>query len=771
MQRDQRKDAVLRKLTGVFVTVVGMSLGPVAGADGLIVIHRPPPEWRPPPHVPYQFAPLEVKYHKVEVKITDQLAVTAVDQSFYNPNPQRLEGDYIFPIPQGAQIDKFSMDIDGKMVEAELLDAEKARKMYEDIVRKLKDPALLEYSSQSLFRVRIFPIEPHSEKRIRMKYTELLRRESGLVAYTYPLNTEKFSAQPIKTVAIKIELECSEPISTVYCPSHSAEIKRDGSRRAVIGYETSNARPDTDFQLYYATESKSDVGVRLLAFNDGSDAEGGYFCLFASPTPALAKEKIVQKDLVFVLDTSGSMAEGGKLEQAKRALTFCLKNLNEGDRFEVVRFSTEAEALFGKLVEATAENRRRAEEFIKGLKPMGGTAIEEALRKAFAPAEKEAAKDRPYMVAFLTDGKPTIGATNEKELLEVVTNSSAGRLIRVFCFGLGADVNTHLLDRIAEKTRSATQYVLPKEDIEVKVSNFYAKINDPVLTGLKLDFSSKVKVSKLHPAALPDLFKGEELVVFGRYSGAGDVAVGLEGVVNGERRKFIYEAAFPEKATQHDFIPRLWATRRVGFLLNEIRLRGEDRELRDECAELARRYGIVTPYTAYLIVEEESKRNVPLGQRALPVLARDEAFKAEGRRIYRGLGAEKSGEAAVGNAMALDSLSSARTLAAPDQANAYVRAGQGTAAASLPPSTEQLLDGTLTRVVAGRTFYKNGAQWVDALIQTRPNATRVRIEFGSDQYFELLRKSPSAAPWLSVGRNVQLLLEDTIYEIVEKLDS
>src|SRR6266508_917347 len=216
--------------------------------DGFIVVERP--IYVPPSHFP--FAPLEVTSHQVNVKIDGQVAVTSIDQEFYNPNDQRLEGFYMFPVPKGAHIDKFSMEIGGKSVEAELLPADKARRIYEDIVRKARDPALLEYADRDVFKVRIFPIEPHSKKRITITYTQVLKSDSGLVSYVYPLNTEKFSAKPIKNVSVKVELESQQALKSIYSPSHTVEIKRHGPNRATVGFEASDVRPDTDFALYFA---------------------------------------------------------------------------------------------------------------------------------------------------------------------------------------------------------------------------------------------------------------------------------------------------------------------------------------------------------------------------------------------------------------------------------------------------------------------------------------------------------------------------------------
>ncbi|MCX7824013.1 MAG: VIT and VWA domain-containing protein [Verrucomicrobiae bacterium] len=284
--------------------------------DGFIVIHTPTRV----PHGHYTFAPLEVAYHHVRVNIDGQVATTAIDQEFYNPNPQRLEGAYLFPVPKGAQINKFTMEIGGRQVEAELLPADKARRIYEDIVRKMRDPALLEYAGRDLFKVRIFPIEPHGRKRITLAYTQVLRADSGLVSYVYPLNTEKFSAAPIKTVSVKVELATRRPLKTIYSPSHNIEIRRHGATRATVGFESRNVRPDTDFQIVFSAED-ADVGVNLMTYrNDHGD---GYFLLLASPGE-IKSSRVVPKDVAFVLDTSGSMA-GNKLAQAKRALQFCIE--------------------------------------------------------------------------------------------------------------------------------------------------------------------------------------------------------------------------------------------------------------------------------------------------------------------------------------------------------------------------------------------------------------------------------------------------------------
>ena len=765
----------------LLVLIVAAAL-PCFGA-GLIIVDdtswRPGP-WPPiPPHPwphpfppprPYAFAPLDVDYVKVRTRITDQVAVTSVDQEFYNPNPARLEGTFVFPVPRGAHIDKFTMEIDGKQVEFELLPAEKARRIYEDIVRKLKDPALLEYAGRDIFKVRIFPIEPNSKKRITLSYTELLKADDGLVSYVLPLNTEKFSAKPIRNVSVQVDLESKRPLKSIYSPSHSVEVKRHGADRATAGYEATDVRPDTDFALYFAPE-KDEIGVNLLTHRQGDG--DGYFLLLASPGVDVKERQVVMKDIAFVLDTSGSMA-GKKLDQAKKALQFCVENLNDGDRFEIIRFSTEVEPQFDKLVKATKQSRAKADDFIKDLRPIGGTAIDDALRKALAL--RPGGEDRPFVVIFLTDGRPTIGTTDEEQIIANVKKENDGRT-RIFCFGIGTDVNTHLLDRITEDTRAVSQYVLPEEDLEVKVSSFFSKIKEPVLANPTLRFGGSIRATKLYPSPLPDLFKGEQLVLVGRYSGKGDAAVTVEGAVNGTARKFTYEVNFPNEASGNEFIPRLWATRRVGYLLDEIRLHGENAELRDEVSELARKYSIVTPYTAYLILEDETHRNVPMPMRSLQSFDGDRNARKDAAQAWSDFKDERGGAAGVGGARYGLALKSANA-AAPAAASGALESRRALGLAGVPSGapTESPTDKSKERLVqysqqgqfvAGKSFFQNGQQWTDSAVQKQTNAKRVRIQFGSAEYFDLVAKQPKALPWLALGQNVQFVLNDTVYDIYE----
>jgi Ca-activated chloride channel family protein len=729
-------------------------------ADGLIVITPPPDQPR------IRQIPLWVRSHVVSVKVEDRVAVTEVDQVFGNPNPRVLEGTYLFPLPEGATIDRFSMWIDGKETAAELLDADKARGIYEGIVRQMRDPALLEYAERGLFKARVYPIDANGEKRVRIRYAEVLTSDNGTVAYRYPLNTEKFSSRPLEQVSVSVSIDAGSPVASVFSPSHKidAPVGGAGARPSIttVGWEARNVTPDRDFLLYWRP-TKKDVGVTVLAHRDPSDPEGT-FLLVLSPRPD-EKAAAIPKDVVFVVDTSGSMA-GPKMEQAKGALRHCLRSLGEHDRFAIVPFSTEPRPFREAVVPADAATRAAAEAFVNGLEAAGGTAIDDALRVGLEMIpNKDQLWARPTIVLFVTDGLPTIGETDVDRILAHARERS--RAARLFVFGVGADVNTKLLDRLAAENRGARDYVAPAESIEEKVSNLYAKLAKPAMTDLELKIDG-VATSAVHPRQLPDLFHGGEVLVAGRYA-PGNAVVRLKGRVGGDVREIVEEVRFPDVETRHEFLPRLWAVRRVGFLLDQMRLSGETSEVRDETVRLARRFGIVTPFTSYLIVEDETRRrglggaDAPpprpdfglggggdsggggggAGAPAAPAATPEEKREAEelSKKARRSAGAKDDGAAAV------------------DRAKEAIDLGTFEGDKDLDADA---LGRRLVRHVGGRTFVAKGGVWFDVGVDLG-KARRVVEQF-SDAYFELTRAHPEVAPWLQLGR-VVVAVGDEVVEI------
>jgi Ca-activated chloride channel family protein len=735
-----------------------LGLGVSVFADGFIVVPRPP---RPGPRRPVGPFPLEVQFHHVDVKIRDQFATTTIDQVFFNPTGMRLEGYYLFPVPRQAVIKKFSMFVNGSEVEAELLNAGKARRIYEDIVRRMRDPALLEYSNNGVFKVRLYPIEPFSKKRVKITYHELLTRDDNTIGYLYPLNTEKFSAAPLKDVSVKIDVQSKGILKNIYCPTHETEIIRKGRHRALVGYEEKLTKPDIDFKLYFTTDDSS-VGFSLLSYK--RKGEDGYFFLSLNPSDQFGEQKIVKKDIVFVLDVSGSMA-GEKMDQAKKALLFCVENLNPGDRFDIIRFSTEAEALFGGLTLFNKLNKQKARKFVNSLKAIGGTNIDEALSMAL---RQKSDPTRPYMIIFLTDGKPTIGETDESRLVSRIKGTNLSGT-RIFTFGIGHEINTHLLDKITEATRAYRSYISPLEDIEVKVSRFYTKVQSPVLTDIKLVFNSRVKIIKTYPNVLPDLFKGSTISIFGRYRGSGKTDIILEGKMGDRHRRFTFKSNGEWKRDEsrdsevNDFIAPLWASRRIGYLLDQIRLHGKSSELVEEITVLARRHGIITPYTSYLIVEDERslvrRRKIRQADQTLaPASGKHPELEKRNREEFLSID-KKSGSESVRVSKEFQQL---------NRASNYAQMRQGKS--RLDYVDRKGNTGNIIRQVKniqGRAVYQNGKYWVDSFIQNQAYTKTIRIQFGSAEYFNLLKTQPESAQFLALGKQVRFVVEDSLYEIYE----
>ncbi|MCF7793058.1 MAG: VIT and VWA domain-containing protein [Candidatus Cloacimonetes bacterium] len=734
-----------------FFLIAAIFLANLMFADGMIVIP-------PPPNNPHLFSdpfPLEVKYHHVNVEIDEQTAITHIDQVFINPTSQRLEGFYIFPIPTGAVLNDFTMYINGKETPAELLDAEKAREIYEDIVRQMRDPALLEYSKRNIFKVRIFPIEPHSEKRVTMSYSQILQKDNDTFEYIYPLNTEKFSAKPLEEVSVVVNLQSQTELKNIYCPTHEVEILRKGKSLAVVSYEEMHSKPDTDFKLYFDTNTTK-LGMSLLSYKE--KGEDGYFFLNVSPSLQINENEINQKDITFVLDVSGSMA-GKKLKQAKRALNYCIENLNEDDRFDIIRFSTEAYALFEGLESVSNETRDEAFEFVNKLHSIGGTNIEEALNLALKSENKP---DRPHFVIFITDGKPTIGERDEDKLVQKIVDTNKQNT-RIFTFGIGDEINTHLLDKITEVTRCTRSYISPSEDIELKIASFYDKVQSPVLTDIKLTCNNPINVYQEYPQPIPDLFKGTNLTILGRYSGNGETEVVLKGMLKGKEKKFSFPVSFTKKSEKHDFIPPLWASRRIGHLLDLIRLHGESDELIDEVTQLARKHGIVTPYTSFLILEDEEIRTASNEiQPDFQTLGGGNSYapelKMRSQSEFGDMDMKTSGRS-VEVSKEFYGLTNAMNMQQTQQGKK--RLDFQTKEGNTTNLTQQVKN------IQGRAIYQSGKFWVDSYLQDQKPENTKQIKFASDEYFELMTKKPEAAQFLALGQNVRFLLDGIYYEVIE----
>jgi Ca-activated chloride channel family protein len=746
--------------TAVLVGASGAAFG-----DGFIVIDRPvpmPPIWPPhPPRPPRPpaFIPLAVKNHQVNCQINDGVAVTRIDQTFYNPNAHQVEGTYIFPLDDDIALAKFSMFVNGREIDGEILERDKARQIYESIVARMRDPALLEYVGTRMYRARIFPVPASGQVRVKLEYSQVLEIDGGLVRYRYPLNTEKFSSKPLEQVSVMVGIESKAAIKSVFCPTHTMSIHRESDHRASASFEASNVKPDQDLVLYY-TLSDEDFGLALLTYREAG--QDGYFLARIAPKVALDSGDVLPKDICFVLDTSGSMA-GDKIAQAKKALSFCLSSLNRQDRFQLVAFSHESQVFNGGLQEASPENVERAKRFVEKLRAEGGTNINGALLDALKPRAHGANGDRPYLIVFLTDGQPTIGVTEPEKILNNVEGANV-HAVRLFVFGLGDDVNTHLLDRLAQDNRGARDYIGDREDLEIKLSSFYRKVASPVLANLGIGWKG-ASVHDVFPREVHDLFAGGELVLVGRYSGSGPASIDIQGDRRGTRERHVYESTFATADTKHDFLPRLWAMRKVGFLLDEIRLHGENKELVDAVVKLAIRHGIVTPYTAYLVHEQQKVAMQRGGRQHVldRVLQRADirgrgsgagGRLALGERFHVGRG-RPSGALPVRDSKEAAGLATLRSLG-------YVSAIS--VEEELRDDTDATAPPTPIRQVENRTFYYENGVWLDGTYQAG-KVTR-KIEAFSEEYFALARSDRRAARFLSQGPRVIFVLGGTAYEVV-----
>lgn len=676
---------------------------------------------------------LPIKSIKIDTKISSQVATTHLEQVFRNDTDAVLEGTYFFPIPEQASITEFAIwDGDRRLV-GEVRSREEARRIYDEIVRRQRDPGLLEYAGKDLFQASIFPIPARSDKKLELTYTQVLQAESGTVAYRYPLGTGRQMAE-IGSVSGRIELDTKEPLRNVYSPTHAVDIKRNGDRRSIISFESGAGKEQQDFQLFY-TRSNEDFGVTLLTHRDAG--KDGYFLLMVSPKEDWSEQEYAAKDIVFVLDTSGSMSDAGKMEKARSALLYGIRILRPQDRFNVISFAGEERLMETRMIAADDQGRRRGESFVQSLRPTGGTAINQAVLVAMRQFETS---NRPKILIFMTDGRPTVGEMNAAKIIE---NARGARTpgVRLFTFGVGYDVNTTLLDKLASENGGVADYVEPKEDIEVKVSNFFAKINHPVLTDLQLDFGG-VETDLMYPRALPDLFKGTQLTIIGRYRNQIDmdhVRLKLTGNSRGSSRTVVYDnLRFPLR-DDNDFLPRLWATRRVGWLMEQIRSNGEQQELRDEVVDLGTRYGIVTPYTSYLALEP--------GARPQDITQRQNFGFMGGRRMANAPPPPAPADAkAVTGAVAVTESRRARSQQ------------EASTLDSDAPSSQ-------VRMAGGKTFYLRDGVWTDSEFKPGSTLPETVVKFGSDDYFNLLKQKPRLGEFFSLGEKVVVVLEGRIYRV------
>ena len=459
----------------------------------------------------------------------------------------------------------------------------------------------------------------------------------------------------------------------------------------------------------------------------------------------------MSKDIIFVLDTSGSMADEGKMEKARAALLFGIRGLREGDRFNVINFAGEEHLLEKGVIPASNENKKRGEEFVKKLNPNGGTNINDALKASLNQFDNS---DRPKMLVLLTDGKPTVGETDALKIVQNAKNVKVESL-RIFPFGVGYDVNTQLLDKLASENSGVSEYVEPKEDLEVKVSNFFSKVSSPVLSDLEMDFGG-VNTDLMYPRELTDIFKGSQLVLLGRYTNAADVedvTLRLTGKSGKENKNFIYKNLnFPARANENDFLPRLWASRRVGWLIEQIRINGENKELKDEVVDLGTRFGLVTPYTSYLATDG-TIQNFQTSSDPHGFITQGMTGRRNSRSVPMADSVkDKSGKDAVQLSRRQNAMQANTTVAAESE--------------NKKDEDQIFVQNTVTNQFVGvKNFFNQSGNWVDSEIKEDTKLPEQKIKFASDDYFKLIEKEPELGQYLALGENVTVVWKNQIYRI------
>lgn len=704
----------------------------------------------PPPGVDTNPTTLSFDYLRVNTTIDNQIARTSIDMQFTNNGDRLAEGTYVFPLPAEAAVDELIMYIDGQPIESQLLPADEARGIYNEIVRQLRDPALLEYVGTNAIQANVFPIPPGESRRLEIAYTEILTADNGLIHYVLPMHSAGNETRTIGQMSVSVQVEGSDVISNVYSPSHRVALSRPNETSFSAGYEANNVIPTNDFSLFYGLANQ-DININLLTYRESAD-EDGFFMLLVQPPERIDETQILPKDVIIVLDQSGSM-EGDKWTQAQDAAQFVLENLNPQDRFNVVPFSTGWRIYSNGLSESG--EAQGAIDWIDKLNAEGGTDIHGALSTALDMVE-----DRPTTILFLTDGLATEGITETSAILDNL-NTSAPDNARIFTFGVGDDVDTFLLDAIVRDFNGTGSYVRPSERIDEEVASLYNKIASPVLTNLTLEIDGVV-AELMYPKTLSDLFAGEQLTIVGRYRGSStDQDIRLNGVFAGTPETYIYaDQSFPANAGGETFIPRLWATRRIGDLLNAIRLNGESDELVDAVVDLSIRYGIITPYTSFLIEEDD----------ILSQLGRERAqddFAGEAQN----LATTSTGASAVDAADTSMSMADAEAPAEPaagmlyaeEQAELEEMDMDGNDGIGLNKARRDNRNPIQT--VGGKTFILQGDIWTDTTFEPDTMETET-IEFLSDAYFDLIDNMPELGDYFAVGEHVIVVVDGTAYEVV-----
>ena len=710
----------MRALSVLF-TIFGATLSATA---------QSPHQWVVPHRaalVPFGTEPVRVTAVTAHVRIVDRAATTTLELQLHNPGHRDQEAVVLLPVPAGAAVSQFTFEGAAASPQASILPRDEARALYDDITRRLKDPALLEFADWGCLRSSVFPVPAHGNQRIRVTFDHLLEVDGDRADYVLPRSEMIGSDVPW---TITVDLQARADIGLCHSVSHELVVTNVKPRARSLTIAEASRRSPGAFRLSYTTVTSADRPTATLFAYPDAAIGGGWFLLMAN-APAATTQKSMLREVTLVLDRSGSMA-GKKMDQAKAAALQVLEALEPGEGIQILDYGNDVTRAFAAPVAKNPTTLAAARAYIDGIRPLGGTNIHDALQEALsAPAMPGTLP----LVLFLTDGLPTVGPTSERELKALVANGNPhGR--RVFSFGVGHDVNVPLLDAIAEATRAVTTYVLPDEDVEVKVARTFAKLGHPVLAEPKLTHETAKnetsRIADLLPRALPDLFAGDQIVLLGRYRGDADLDFMLSGRGPEGARSFRFALPVRNASLAHGFVPRLWASRQIAFLVDALRQQGGDLggplqrpgtdpfadprlcELRDEILRLSTRFGVLGEYTAFLATEGSRLDD----WNALTTACQD-ALSGRAIATRSGVGAYNQGS----------NLWAQKLQACANPRNAFL------------DQSLTVVETTSVQQVCDRAFLRRGDRWIDgnAVIAQRLEPDS-RVEFGSSDYFALVHR-------------------------------
>jgi Ca-activated chloride channel family protein len=698
-------------------------------------------------YAPGRSPALQITSVTVGVVIRDRIATTMIEIRLRNPGGARQEAELLVPVPDGAGVRGFAFQGAGAEPSARLLSRDEGRAIYDRIIAQARDPALLEFAGFNLVRSSVFPVEPGGTQAVRLTYEHLLAVNGDRIDYVLPRSESIEYTVPWK-IAVKISAGTS--ITAVYSPSHRLRTARPKPNEAAVELDAGAGTEPGPFRLSFLRE-RADLSASLFAYPDPRIG-GGYFLLLAGLPPPSAKPDSagLRREVTLVIDRSGSM-RGEKLAQVREAALQVLAGLDEGEVFNIILYNEGVEPFAGRPVRKSRATIKDATEFLEGMTARGGTNIHDALLEALR--QPPAGGTLP-IVLFMTDGLPTVGQTSEAAIRELARKGNPHQR-RIFTFGVGVDLNTPLLEKVAYESRATTTLILPGEDVEVKVAAVFQRLRGPVLADpiLTIDeTSTRRRARELIPSRIPDLFEGDQIVLLGQYVGEEPLEFVLRGNYRGTPRGFRFRLSLDQATTRNGFVPRLWASRKIGLLVDAIREQGgtpgvvsleakgttsaATRELVDEIVRLSTEFGILTEYTAFL-----AREGTDFSQKDKVLSEAENLFRNRAIQTRSGL---SSANQDLNN-------QNQKSLACVNPRNKYWDASMNEVATA---TVQQVCD---------LAFYKRSDRWVDSRLVTGEAEVRPErvITFGSQEFRDL------AAKLAREGRQGSIALRGDILMLVD----